>query len=376
MREWYEFGVRGAALSFVFMSMVSLSGTKVLAADGEEISPHLDVEVSVEFESDHTFRSDDAANKITDNYPSIGIGASWVFNRYFSVNGSFVAEPVVDADPGSTRRFFDDVGIYTEELYAQVQLQNLRLFGGKFDAPFGQAWDLTPGLYGTDFAEDYQLTERVGFGLGYGFGRTFIGDVDFTAGLYTADTSALSGSFFTQRPRKHLSDGGAGNSGDLDSFSVTLDGRNLPGLAGIAWHLGYSHQARGKTATDLHDENGYVGGLYGSHDLGNSLTFNWDAEIARLDHAGGGKDSTTYYTLGGVLTIANKYNLALAHTTRAHDVAGGADYNDSTTQISAGMEVYDGWSLDVGYKIARADHVKSETVGVLLSRSFSFSTGE
>ena len=361
--------------SAVVLSVVTIvASSSVLAQEKNEA--RFEGELSVEFESDHTFKSGDPNAEITDSYPTIGLGASWIFNQYFSVNGSFTAEPVIDAAPGADRKFGEDVGLYVEEIYAQFQLGGARLFAGKYNPSFGQAWDLTPGLYGTGFAEDYQLTERAGFGLGYSLGGSALGDMDFTANLFTVDNTELSNSFFNRRGRTTIASGGAGNTGELDNYSLTVDGRNLPFLPGIAWHVGYSHQAKGKTTADLSDENALVAGLYGSHTLSENLSFEWVGEVASIENVGGGLNNVIYYTLGGVVTFAEKFNLAVAHTTRSFDISGGSDFDDTSTQISVGMEVYDGWTVDVGYTIAEVENVESKTIGVLLAKTFEFSTAE
>ena len=375
MRKFGE--LTGVAIRFVclLLIVIGLTKTPALGQSNGEDGARIEGELSIEFETDHIFNSDDPDNEITDSYATIELGASWIFNPYFSINGNFTAEPVLDPDPGKDRMFFKDTGLYVGELYAQFQVGPARLFGGKFGAAFGQAWDLTPGLYGTAFTEDYELAERVGLGVGLSGEATLVGDLELTASTFTIDTSGLSNSIIVRRGRAALADGGAGNTGALDSFSLTLDGRNIPQLDGIAWHLGYSHQAKGRGGDDISHETGYVAGLYGSHKLSEILSFEWVGEISMLDNAGGGANDARYYTLGGVLTIADRYNVAIAHTTRVFDVAGGMDFNDHTSQISAGMQVFDGWTIDVGYQMSQEENIESQTVGVLLGKTFEFGTG-
>ncbi|MCF6199519.1 MAG: hypothetical protein L3J67_09010 [Hyphomicrobiaceae bacterium] len=242
---------QATSLGFALLLVGMAASPSLLAQEKNEA--RFEGELSVEFESDHTFRSDDPNAEITDSFPTIGLGASWVFNHYFSVNGSFV-------------------------------------------------------------------------------------------------------------------------TGKLDNYSLTLDGHNIAMLPGIAWHLGYSHQAKGKTAGDLSDEDALVVGLYGSHALSDKLSLEWVGEFASIEDVGGSLNNVIYYTLGGVVTFAQRDNLAVAHTTRAFDISGESDFDDTSTQISVGVEVYDGWTVDVGYTIAEVANVESETVGVLLAKIFAFNT--
>ena len=61
-------------------------------------------------------------------------------------------------------RLFKDLAGYAEEIYVQYEGGPVRLFTGKFNPTFGQAWAKAPSVYGTDFAEGYQLTERIDLG--------------------------------------------------------------------------------------------------------------------------------------------------------------------------------------------------------------------
>ena len=70
-------------------------------------------------------------------------------NPVLSIQSLLVVEPVLDSRPGRDR-FFGDHGGYFEELYVQVAVDVFRFFGGKFDAPFGTAWDAAPGIFTLD----------------------------------------------------------------------------------------------------------------------------------------------------------------------------------------------------------------------------------
>ncbi len=341
------------------------------ASGREKNEVRFEGELFVEFESDHTFRSDDPNMEITDSYPTLGLAASWIFNPNFSINGSFTAEPVLDPAPGADRKFGEYVGLFAEEIHARFQFGDMWLLAGKFNPGFGQAWNLTPGVFGTSFAEDYQLTERVGFGLVYARRGSVWGDLDFSANLFTMDNSELGNSIFNQRGRTRLANGGAGNTGELDNFSLTLDGHNMAMLPGLAWHLGYAFQSRGKTASYLFDEKRLVAGVHGSHSPAAGLSVEWVGEVASIENVGGSQDHAIYYTLGGGITFAEKYNLAIAHTRRAFDISAGRGFDDTITQISFGLELYRGWTIDVGYALAQVEHIESETFGLLLGKTFS-----
>lgn len=328
-------------------------------------------ELSVEFETDTTFDSDDPDAELTDTYNTTELGVEVTFNRFLSGHGAFTFEPVLDPGPGEDR-FFEDQGLYAEELFANVALgRGVNIFGGKFNPAFGQAWDVAPGVYGVDFAEDYEIAERLGFGASMTRGNTGLGTVTLTGSVYHLDTSGLSRSAFTDRGRTSLADGGASNTEDLDSFALALDAAEVPSLGGANLHFAYRFQHKGMGVDDLEHEHGFVAGINGSRSM-NGVQFDWIGEIAHLDNAEGTRDSLWYFTVGGVATFADKYNIAVSYTGRPRDVSGASDLDDMLLQVSAGVELSNGWTLDAGYKYHVEDDVDNHTVGVLLAKSFSF----
>lgn len=366
---------RGMLASVVLMALWPCLDLPAARADDAEDADFRGIkgEVTIEVQSDHTVKSQDPDNERSDTYTTVETAIGWYFNRVLSMHGTFVYEPVLDAAPGEDRLFADE-GLYAEELYAQLSFGNTLLYGGKFDPTFGTAWDIAPGVYGTDFAEDYELTERIGIGAAVTSARTPLGAVTLTANLFQLDHSGLSQSAFVNRGRTVTADGGLSNTDGLESYSITIDGSDIPALPGIAYHLGYRHQKRG--VTEMADEDGYVAGLSGTHERPHG-GFEWAAEVVRLDDAEGTDDTVWYWTVGGKLTFAERYNVAVSYTARPREFADDtADLDDHMLAISGGTELRNGWSIDLGYKYAVEDDVDSHTVGLLLAKSFSFSKPE
>lgn len=347
----------------------------VWADDGDEdnkSTPRIEVEGVFEIQSDNNVESDDPDAELSDTFNTTEADVRWIFNSIFSLNAHFTMEPVADPGPGDSR-VFEDHGLYAEEFYAAFQLGPVRLVGGKFNASFGQAWDLAPGIYGTDFAEDYELVERVGVAAEIESRQTALGKLLLRGNAFRADRSFLTHSAFNDRGAVVLGDGGVSNTDDLDSFSVTLDGSDIPGVKGLNYHLGYRSQRRG--VTDVADERGYVAALFGEREWGDKK-FEWITEFTYLDNAEGTQDELTYLTVGGVLTFREKYNIAVSVTDRQRDVAGGPDLDDYSFQVSAGKELGNGWTADIGYKNFVDGGVDNHTIGFLLAKSFEVSTGE
>ena len=323
--------------------------------------------LAFETEDDWTYQSDDPGSELNDVFNTIELVGGLNITQAFSAQVHLTFEPVQDP---TGDRFLVDQGLYVEELFVQYQGQWVRLFAGKFNPTFGTAWDLAPGVYGVDFAEDYELAERLGLGAAVASGQTPVGILVLTGSIFTLDTSSLSESIITSRGRTRRTDGGAGNTETLDSFSITLDGADIPALPGLGYHVGYRFQQMGFGPGDVADEHGFVAGLNGVIDL-SAASLDWVGEVVFLDNAEGTIDQLWYYTFGAQLSFS-RYNVAAAFTGRPRHVMGGPNLDDNLFQVSAGVEILNGWTLDAGYKTSVEDDVRSHTVGLLLAREFEF----
>ena len=116
-----------------------------------------------------------------------------------------VLEPVLEslsegAASASNDRNFGDLGLSVETFFLTYNAEEHGLFVGKFNPLFGRAWDLAAGLYGSDFAEDYEITERLGIG-GYFDLSPSLGINRLSASMFLADTTLLSETAFNNRGR-------------------------------------------------------------------------------------------------------------------------------------------------------------------------------
>ncbi|WP_186307111.1 hypothetical protein [Mesorhizobium amorphae] len=173
--------------------------------------------------------------------PTVEFTASYRPVEGVAFFGHLITEEVKDEELG-VNQYFHHVGTYVSELNAQFHIGGIGLRVGKFHPAFGKAWDITPGIHGTDLAGNYELKERVGASVAYGFETgSFHNEVEVAA--FGVDRSSLSESLFTNRGRHALEDGGAGNSDGISSVALDFAGCLGAGAAGcydeahsdIAW---------------------------------------------------------------------------------------------------------------------------------------------
>lgn len=364
--------MKTAILALATAAAVSLpaEGMADDAAPAGSFAPYIDGSLSLELENDHFFRSDDPYNEFNELYFTGELAIAIHFLEQWALNFGTTTEPVLDPLPG-TDRYLGDHGLYLDTLNVQARFGAASLTGGKFAPGFGTAWDVTPGIYGTALAEDYELSEMLGFGLAYGLPGLAIGDVTFGANIFTVDTTVLSDSLFTERGRTPLSDGGAANTGRLDNFSFTIDGEEISTLPGFGWHFGYRYLSPGQG--DVTAENGFVAGINQTVALQNEVELVLNGEVAYLVNAMATADDAVYVT-GGLQVIRGPWHGELAGTLRQTEFSSGGTQNDGFVQVSAGYLWANGIDFSIGYAYTHDGGVNTQTFGALLTKSFDFTT--
>jgi len=355
-------------LAAVAASVLLVSGLMIGPADAsaEEEGQYPDVhgEILFELQNDWTFSSEHEDNEINDLYFAIEPSFSFGFTDELSLEAGLVLEPVFDPRPAKSR-YVDDQGIFVEQLFLQYDTGRWGLRAGKINPPFGIAWDAAPGIYGVDFAEDYEITERIGAGGFLRFGSDRTGLHRLAADVFFLDTSYLSKSFLNDRGRTRRSDGGASNTGAPASFAITLESEEMPKLPGFGYHLGFSRQEAGRGGRD---EYGYVAGLTYAFKPHEDVDVEILSEYVYQRGAEGERQNRQYYSQSGAIYWKG-WNLALSSTLRELDGGGARDY---LFQASVGYEFESGLAIDAGYRFAREDGIGNDGLGALVSYTLKF----
>lgn len=349
------------------LAVACLAATPSLADDAT--FPRIEGELPIEIQNDYTYEADDPAAELNDTYTTIEPAISFRITEELSIETGLVLEPVKDPSPGDDR-FFENEGLYVETLFLQYATDDFSLFAGKINPAFGIAWDITPGVYGTDFAEDYELTERVGFGGSISLGNEQMGTHTLTAATFFADTSFLSESIITKRTRNRKSAGGVSNTEDFSSFSVALDGDLGVITDGLGYHVAVESQEGGVGTPE--DEFGFAVALFGDFAITDDTRIAPMVEYVTQSDAGGIAEDRDYITLGAAL-LHGPWNFSVSDTIRNIDPAAGADSDDNQFQVSGGYEFENGLTFDVGYKFTDAGNQDANTLGALLTYTIPFS---
>lgn len=257
-------------------ALVALSTpTTVLAAEN---TPSVSGEIAFELQNDWNYASDDRSNLNNNLSPTVEPSATFQLSPRWSVFAHAVMEPVGSAAKFENRAF-EDIGLYMQDLYVEFSADRFGAKAGKLNPGFGVAWDKAAGLYGTDLAEDYEISERIGFVGDWRVGAGRYGNHTVSGATFFADTSIFSESALRGRGDTRERDGGVSNTESFKSFVVALNGEEIPMLGNFGYHLSFMRQAKG--AGNTADEHSFAAAVFTSFDLGGGVTFDPLIEAVR-----------------------------------------------------------------------------------------------
>ncbi|HOO50279.1 MAG TPA: hypothetical protein PLK94_03210 [Alphaproteobacteria bacterium] len=297
------------------------------AQDAAETFPTLSAEIGIEIQNDYVYDSDDHDEEVNNLRAKIEPYITLGITEEIALEAGLVFEQVRDPDAGDDS-YFDGEGLFAEELKLTYTTDTFGLYAGKFNPQFGTAWEQGLSIYGNDFAEDYELTERIGFGGTCTVETENLGTHTFAANLFFADTSFLTDSAITSRGRTSKSDGGASNTENLNSFSVAMDSENIFQVEGLNSHFGYRNQHHGDADAGFDTEHGFALGLFYTIPVNEDLEAALKGEWVRLNNADGSDNDMEYLTTGVDFIYQTNWNLSLAYTERDTLTSASSDIND------------------------------------------------
>lgn len=295
-------------------------------------------------------------------------------------------EPVGEQNPNGAWIGMRYQAAYIENLYVDWRAdERLRVFGGKFSAPFGYGHHWFPGVLPRIRAHEvYLIRESVGAGATWTWlSDTTWGEHDLSAAAFFFDTSFLSSTAFTRKPccvegferyrRNTLQQGGSGNTGNLNNFAIALDGDSIGLLPNFTYHLAMLSRAHGKDGSLR--EWGWVAGARYRAQWTPQVATNFFVESVEFRNAGGGVvtpgqeviDDETGVTL---TTAASALNQRQRFTTLGAQTTWGPWRATAIWQINlrkrtpdpvptqqwveltAGRDLWYGFGIDIGYQYA------------------------
>lgn len=336
----------------------------------ESAYPRISAEGFIEVQNDWAYDSDDPDAETNNTFTHTEFAPMLEITEHILLSGNLVLEQTQDPYLGQDS-FFDNQGVFIEELFAVYARDAWAVQAGKFNPAFGQAWSGDWGIWTEDFAEDYEITEKIGGGASY----TFAGAHTLSAATFFADTSALSQSAITQRGQTRGADGGASNTGDLSSFTLSLEGRDIEGLPGLYYGLYLRHLGQGDADTGdaFDDEQGLAATLGYGFAATQRLGLDLLGEIAAIDSFEGRADEDRLYLTGMVMASWDaRWDVTASYTARDVDYGAGGDDDDYVAQLTAGYAWDRGLYASAGWRGAQEAGVDTSALGAMVRYSFAF----
>ena len=279
-----------------------------------------------------------------DSFTKSQLAAYLLLPQGFSVNLVARLEPA-DREPTGRGQFFRDQAAWVDEFFVSYTWRWLDLAGGKIHPRFGSAWDRGPGLFGTDFGERYELTEKLGVSARVwwsdilGITRAW-GSHNVLAEVFQADRSALSVGTFARRfsSTRNVTDpdtgevttrnvlrfqnsrrtGGADNTDFGGGTVISAAGFGIPMPRGQAgYSFSYSSRRGGQDASAsgrIGTEDGFTAGAFWTFPLPARMIGAPFVEYARLTTADGFRGRWRDYLTAGFDLRRTPFTLSYAYS--------------------------------------------------------------
>lgn len=313
------------------------------------------------------YDANEDSEEVVDIFSHSHIEGTYKFTNKLSVNGTLLLEgdPAGHAHGGGAARtgdrFFDDHPLFIEQLTVNYDDDYYGAYIGKFNPNIGVDAHDVPGWFGIFIFEEFEITERLGFG-GYGELNGHRLDVS----TFFADITFLQESALYDRETIDGEDGGVANTEDFSSFSAQISGDIIEP---ISYYVGYVHQ--GHDAGD--DEDRFIIGLNGQTDITDNLKLNAMIDITDIDHLDGEDDHDRTYMTVGLGANFHNWNIGATYTKLDNDSADATEGLDgSIIQTSVGYNFGNGFGIDLGYQKSDEEGETSKRIGSLIKYHAEF----
>lgn len=346
--------------------------------------PNISGNVLFQFQADRVTTTSKSGVSPNNAFVYIEPNMSLNFNKNWSIKTDWRIQPndVLttrnQTNPERYRTFLQDnrglkvkdEGLIVEELTIDFENEDMKFFAGKFDPTFGTAYKKAKriGVFTSQFTEDYNLREKIGVGV-----TALLENSDVTLNTFFNDTTGLSSSALNNRGRAARSDGSAGNTGTLSSYSVAVNGTDFLEIEDWFYNIGYRSLSVDKM-DDRSAEKGYVIGSEYLYHYTNNTSIIPFFEGVKINNFGGiqGRDAT--YT---TIALIGKYRSWIASISKLNrnikqSQAGATSASGSQLQLSVGYKFTNNITLDFTRSNMKEDGNTAVLFGALLSYVYQF----
>jgi hypothetical protein len=362
------------------MAALGADETRAGGAEAGGLYPQFAGEASLGLYGVGTYRTSERARRGGDLFLFGELAGGLHLSPEFSIQGVIHVEPIGERPPNGALRGFFGQAAYVEGLWADWRATDtLRLYAGKFSAPFGTGHHGFPGILPMLRAHEvYLIRESLGFGATWTFlADPRLGEHDLSAAVFTLDTTFLSSTAITRRrccegeyerfARNTRAQGGPGNTGRLDNVAVALDGDRIPFLPNFAYHLAVLSRGAGRDGTAR--EWGYAAGARTEQRWGRESRTRLFVEYIEFRNAGGrplvpvGESEEPAidvpvaerrrFTTLGVQHVEGRWRAAAVWQQDQRKRSVAALPTERWLELTVGRDLGSGFGVDVGWQFAR-----------------------
>ena len=339
--------------------------------------PYTSGESSIDVYNELTFAATDKNERVNDLY----LEAKFNFYTYFTKNiymfNSFLIEPVKDAEYGENR-YFDDTGLWWSNLNFNFENDDLLLGIGRGAPNFSTGYATAPGIWGSDDSYDnLKVGGKWGAVLAPNIKIDKVTNFSVSGALFTADNTTLTDSYITQRGVFYREYGGPSNTGDLDSYSLSIDATQIKGVENLVLHGAYMNQRVTHLSFDrvnyvsqdsLSNEQRFVVSAFYTFKLNEENVLSPYFEYGNISNSLGLKGNNKGVTTASLELNSNQWTHSLAYSNVLQTDNTQTTEKDYQVSLSTAYLFDNGLEVSLGYQFTNnIDEEKRHVLGTSLS---------
>jgi hypothetical protein len=259
-------------------------------------------------------------------------------------------------------RTFENLGINLTELSIKYSKDNSSLIAGKFTTNFGTAWRWNKGIFVHSVAQNYALTEKLGFTAINKYGDLKkTGIYNFSLSLFTNDRKNLDNSLLHNKNSDTKSEAIAGDTRSLSSFTLATDiNFEFKEREKLSYHIAYSKLGVNKNSTSvaldrLKKQAGIVFGMNYKFPIEKNLDLETILEYAKIKNINGDSAiSNQYFTSNFILKYMSNYSLMIGNSNNNNKNRLGSGDSINVSEINLGYEfnknaIFDKLTTQIGF---------------------------
>jgi hypothetical protein len=307
---------------------------------------------------------------------ALHIDRNWAVKTQWRLQPNDVLTTRNEVNPERYRTFLDPdrgikssgYGLLVEELKLQFGNEDMQFSAGKFDPKFGTAHDKRKrmGIFTSQFAEDYNLREKIGLSI-----SALLEKSKITVNSFFNDTTGLSGSALDDRGNANSKDGSAGSTKALNSYSVSIEGKDFFEIEDWSYNLGFKSLSVDRLL-GRQREKGYVLGSEYLYKIGETSIIPF-VELVKVTSIAGEQGRRATYKTAAIIAKYSSWTGSfslLSRSPNSHRLK--REGKASHAQLSVGYKFTENITLDVTRSNMREDGYSGSVVGILLNYFYRF----